>query len=327
MIDWSEINYLVNNDFRTISIPIKGRLAGVRNDAAINVIVIRIPRTYRGSDLSEFNIRVNYENAHGDINYQNISGEEYVVVEDEYISFAWVLSSDVTLYKGTVKFSVNLFTTEQDGTIIQDYHTTIAELKVLEGQDANESIDSETQVDIITHLENELSDYADGLETELGGLVTRAETAATNAEGYASDALSYKNSASNSAADALIYKRDAQSAATNAEIYKNDASGYASDALGYKNAASGSAADALGYKNNAADSAADALGYKNAAAASAEAAAASAAHLVIDDEMSGSSENAVQNKVITGALTTLNNALTALGLSVVDGMICQTFSA
>lgn len=105
---------------------------------------------------------------------------------------------------------------------------------------------------------------------------TNAGIASASAQGYASDALGYKNdakdskdAAAGSASDALGYKNDAKD-------YKDLAVGAASDANGYATAASGSASDALGYKNDAKDykdaaagSASDALGYKNAASGSA----------------------------------------------------------
>lgn len=324
MIDWNEINYLVDNNFRTISIPINGRLAGVRNDSEINVIVIRIPRQYRGSDLSTFNIRVNYVNANGDPNYQTIT-EESIVVEDEFILFAWTLAFDVTQYKGMVKFSVNLFTAEQDGTIIQNYHTTTADLKVLDGQDANESIDPETQIDILLHLENELSVYAEGLERDLDGLVTRAETAATNAENsattagakandaqyYASTAQSAKNLALQYSNDARLSKENAAASATNAETSATNAGNKATEAAGSATAASGHASDALAYKN--------------AAQASAEAAAQSAATFSTDKTLS-IEDKAADAKATGDQITAIKSALSALGLSVVDGMVCQTYT-
>ena len=44
-----------------------------------------------------------------------------------------------------------------------------------------------------------------------------------------------------------------------------------------------------------------------------------------DDELSLTSKKPAQNKVITEELTDLSNAISALGLSVVNGKICVTY--
>lgn len=68
--------------------------------------------------------------------------------------------------------------------------------------------------------------------------------------------------------------------------------------------------------------------YADAAAESAEDAEAAAASLVIEDELSTSSTNAVQNKVITGAINDVQadvDDLKALGFSIVEGELNITY--
>ena len=65
--------------------------------------------------------------------------------------------------------------------------------------------------------------------------------------------------------------------------------------------------------------------YRAEAVAAAQAAAQSAASLTVDTELSSTSTNPVQNKVIDATVTELKNDLDVLGLSVVDGKLCITY--
>lgn len=86
------------------------------------------------------------------INYQNANGQKYpYLVEDvqtdgDYITFSWLVSPNVTAYKGQIKFVVcakNGATTE--------WNTTLAEGTVLEGLEAAEEI-VEKNPDIIEQI-------------------------------------------------------------------------------------------------------------------------------------------------------------------------------
>ena len=121
------------------------------------------------------------------------------------------------------------------------------------------------------------------------------------------------------------YKNDAKDSKDAATLSASAASSSEANALSYKNsakdsmdAAAGSASDALGYKNDAKD-------YKDAAAASAEVAAQSAATFSTDKTLS-IEDKAADAKATGDKITEINSALSALGLSVVDGMVCQTYT-
>lgn len=235
MINWDEVTFIIDKYFRTVSVPSKGKIAGVQKDRDVNVIIFQVPAEYKGTDLTNFSIRVNYVNANNEVNYATITD---VIENGEVIKFAWLLTYDVTQYKGTVKFSVDMFKTAHGGTILQDFHSTIATMEVLDGQDANEHIDPEDTVDILTHLEDELTDHATALETEMTNhkndledelreyadereatmqdLADQAAASATNARNDASRAQAYAVNASNSATQADTAKRQAQTMAQEA---------------------------------------------------------------------------------------------------------------
>ena len=78
------------------------RLIAVPED--VNRIRLRINRYYRGSDLADFAIRVNYENAEGDRNYFTVTEK---TVTEQTITFIWVVAADAVAYKGTVHFAVS----------------------------------------------------------------------------------------------------------------------------------------------------------------------------------------------------------------------------
>lgn len=83
-------------------------------------------------------------------------------------------------------------------------------------------------------------------------------------------------------------------------------------------AAAASAATASSAETNA-------VSARDAAIEAAQAAAQSAASLTVDTELSSTSTNPVQNKVIDATVTELKNDLDVLGLSVVDGKLCITY--
>lgn len=143
-----------------------------------------------------------------------------------------------------------------------------------------------------------------------------AEASAISAAGHEANALSYKNAAEVAAINAgnseSAVHADAVAAAlseSNALAYKNSAEASATAAEASADAAALSESNALASKNsaqtsagNAATSESNALSYKNSAQTSAGSAAASAT----------TAQSAAE-------------ALTAIGLSVVDGKLCMTF--
>lgn len=124
---------------------------------------------------------------------------------------------------------------------------------------------------------------------------TTATNGANTATTKAGEAASSASAAASSASTATTKANEAASSASTATTKANDATDAATDASGYAQAAANSASAASTSAGEAADSATE-------AAESAQQAAASAASLTIDSALSTTSTNAVQNKVVTGAL-------------------------
>ncbi len=132
-----------------------------------------------------------------------------------------------------------------------------------------------------------------------------AVDARTDALDAAEQAEDSKESAETAAGYAIRAKTDAESAETAAEVSKNAAVSAKNMAMSAKNDAADSASDAEAYaagtRGGEPVSSSDPA-YENNAKYYADAAEEAAATLTVDDEMSGSSTNPVQNKVITAAL-------------------------
>lgn len=127
----------IDNELRTISIPSTVKLLGVESDDDVNRIEFEMPRHYGGFDLSTFSVRVNYMNANGD-------GDIYKVVDlmadEEKMTFSWLVGHTAFMYKGDVQFVVCLKKITEDFVVEQEFNTTVASLPVLQGLEPDEQL-------------------------------------------------------------------------------------------------------------------------------------------------------------------------------------------
>lgn len=200
-----ELSFIIDEHLRIITVPERGVVLGVEGDKDVNRVRFRMNRFYHGSDLSEFCIRINYQNADGDINYFTVTEK---TVETDSFCFIWTVAADATMVKGTVLFVVNCFMTDVDGVVQKAYHTTLGSGTVLEGLEPYEGGDIPEIVDYLTHLKNDLMIYS-------GTLVTGAEEAAAAASRSATEAANAERNAkfyadsSGTSADAAATSADA----------------------------------------------------------------------------------------------------------------------
>ena len=157
---------LIDNDLRTISIPDSVKSLGVEFDDDVHRLNFQMPRMYGTTDLSKFNIRINYMNA-------NDEGDIYVVTDknvlEASITFSWLVGAHALAYKGDVRFIVCLKESNSDGDVLREFNTTVTTLPVLEGLEVDAA-----------PLESELSDV---LEQLLSLTVAKvAEVTAAGAE-------------------------------------------------------------------------------------------------------------------------------------------------
>lgn len=140
---------VIDPESREIVIPETYQILGVESDEKTERVWFQCPKIVGDNvDLSQYQIRINYANANGDKYTYAVSG---VQTEGDNILFSWLLSRNVTAYKGAVSFivcAVNL----SGATITNEWNTTLAQAEVLEGIEPGSPEISEDQQDIITEL-------------------------------------------------------------------------------------------------------------------------------------------------------------------------------
>lgn len=146
---------IIDPETREISIPETYQLLGVESDEKVERIEFQCPKIVGDNiDLSQLQIRVNYQNANGD--------KDQYIVEDvetngDNIEFSWLLSRKVTMYRGTVNFVVCAVKVAGE-TIQNEWNTTLATSQVLEGLEVDTPEPTEEQSDVIAQLIEMMND-------------------------------------------------------------------------------------------------------------------------------------------------------------------------
>lgn len=120
----------IDGELRTISIPSGYEILGVESDDDVNRIRFRGPRYYHGLDLSKFDVRVNIENAKGDLDMFPVND---LAAEDDAITFTWLVGRYTAQYQGSVTFSLCFREIDSQGVITREFNTTTATGVILEG--------------------------------------------------------------------------------------------------------------------------------------------------------------------------------------------------
>ena len=152
----------VDLESRQILIPSSVKNIGVESDDKVRILHFRLPRYYCTTDLSEFAIRINYENAKGGGDLYDVKNP---TVEDDLIKFDWIVGRYAVTYKGNVVFNVCLRDVT-DGVINREFNTTIATLPVLQGLETGEAI-IEQNSDILEQWRNDLFGTGDTIEQQI----------------------------------------------------------------------------------------------------------------------------------------------------------------
>lgn len=143
---------VIDNDLRKITIPASITLLGVESDENVQTLHFQMPKIYKGLDLSEFAIRINYMNA-------NNVGDLYAVDDNEVsgdnITFTWTVGRVACMYKGNTKFIVCLKKKDASGNVLKEFNTSLASLPVLEGLETTEQVVQEN-TDIIEQILNKI---------------------------------------------------------------------------------------------------------------------------------------------------------------------------
>lgn len=157
----------INPNTREIIIPDEEKVLGVMSDDDGERKYFRIDR-YAGNnlDFSKANIYVNYRDAEGNIN-QYLCDD--VQVKNDAVVFSWLLSRSALMYKGTVYFIVCCKWSNSDGTLTNEWNTTLATGEVLEGLEATAVVKAKYS-DIIEQL---LNLFAENVDTDITYSKTR----------------------------------------------------------------------------------------------------------------------------------------------------------
>lgn len=140
---------VIDSDMRIIDIPEQFKVLGVESDKDVRAMQFRIPKTYKGTDLSAFTISVNYQNARG-------MKDRYIVtdkkVSGDQIEFSWTVGKTATVYRGDTRFIVCMRLIGSDGVIKKEFNTTLATMTVLEGMEVDDPVIEQEEKDIIAQL-------------------------------------------------------------------------------------------------------------------------------------------------------------------------------
>ena len=133
----------IDAENRTILTPAGGLLLGVVSDKDAERIEFVCPRFVGDNiDLSAMQLRIIYSNANKEKDYWICTD---TFVDGENVKFSWLLSKKVTRYKGSVNFIVCAIRTQADGSIQNEWNTTLAEGRVLEGLEIDDIPESELE--------------------------------------------------------------------------------------------------------------------------------------------------------------------------------------
>lgn len=139
----------INADTRSITVPESEKIFGVESDQNVERKKFRCLKIVGDNiDLSALRLYINYENGNGEKDAYMVQDAS---IEGNYITFSWILSRNVTAYKGTVKFVVCAKKADSSGNLSNEWNTTIAEGTVIEGLETVPYI-AENNPDVIGYL-------------------------------------------------------------------------------------------------------------------------------------------------------------------------------
>lgn len=249
----------INPDTRQFIIPSSQMLFGVESDEDVEVKHFVIDgRYYKGTDLSKFTFRVNYRNANPDTSKNK---DTYLVpsitANENSIEFDWVVGRSVVAYKGTIAYVVCAYTLNSDGTIKQEWNTTLGLGTALEGLEVGiYDIGGGGLVDELKSMLNDIliaRDDADASAKAAERYATAANSAATTAAKNAADTAT--KLINDNVAEKLKQMQDIQTDVTNKQTATNTAASTATkardDARNAQKAAANSATDADKSKSGA----------------------------------------------------------------------------
>ncbi len=177
-IDDSDEYLVIDNDLRTITVPTSLNNIGVYSDDSVKRLKFKMPRMSDDTDLSEFEVYINYLNAKGD-------GDKYIVQDmeilDDEITFSWLIGRRAFVKQGNVVFNVCLRKYASDNsTVIKEFNTSPTTQQVLEGLETDTAVVTD-YTDIVNQLisdwEARFSSSAENVSTTLSASEDKVNSA------------------------------------------------------------------------------------------------------------------------------------------------------
>lgn len=196
---------LTDNRVSTIdedkNIKLSNGQANLTQESNSQYIPFKMPRYYDGYDLSNATLFIYWMN---EVGYGSAAAPVNVSYDDDYIYFAWLVSSGVTRYAGTVKFEI-----QARGKIVSDSgkeseyiwkSRSNNELNVIQALEYNEIIEPDEgwKTDFFSQANSILNDVKES-ENNAVAAATQAQSAADEAK----ESLSVINETVDNAVDAI----------------------------------------------------------------------------------------------------------------------------
>lgn len=153
--------YKIDLDTRAVNVP-AGEVLGVYHDKDVNRLTFEVPATYKGIDLTEYQISINYVNEEEQkdrylVKERNISVD--MNNKPESMQFDWLVGATACAVPGITSFTVCFKKLDEDGNILNEINTKLTRMKVPEGCEAVESeIEERYMTDLAGQLYKEMED-------------------------------------------------------------------------------------------------------------------------------------------------------------------------
>lgn len=146
----------IDSRTRTIFVPPEIIVGAVQSDKNAERIKFSCPKIVGDNlDLSKFSIRINFENVSSvdpDISIKDQYICEDASINEDNITFSWVIGKNAARYMGTIRFIVCAVKTDSDSNISIEWNTTVAQIPVLEGIEVDQPSLDENNKDVINQL-------------------------------------------------------------------------------------------------------------------------------------------------------------------------------
>lgn len=180
--------YKIDLDTRAVLVP-AGEVIGVYHDKDVNRLTFEAPARYKGIDLTDYQISINYVNAEEQKDRYIV--DKVIVSMDASdapvsLTFDWLVGATACAMPGTVGFTICFKKLDSEGNILNEINTKLTRMKVLEGCEAVESeIEERYMTDLAGQLYKELDEvkkHGSDVKEKLAAVITEkgVETASTD---------------------------------------------------------------------------------------------------------------------------------------------------